>query len=671
MMQEKVTDEGKKEKELYERYMCYCKTGKDDLEASITASKAKIENLNKSIADMKATKGQLQLELEEHNASKAEAKQTLAKAKEIRAGEASTFAKESSDGETNIKALGKAITALENGVYSSFLQTSEAETLRRLTMSAVQMSASALDTLSSFLSEGEGGPYAAGDYAPKSGQIIGILKQMKDTFEKNLKETVAEEQQSIKEFGSLAEAKQKEYEAHVAAIEEKLPRMGNAGVDIVNMEEDLEGTQKSLSDDEKFLADLDEGCKTKDAEWAERSKIRSMELVALAETITILNEDDSLELFKKTLPSPTLLQMAVTSKEVRRRAGAALAKARRDPRMDMILLALKSHKISFEKVITMIDDMVALLKKEQVDDDEKKAYCEAELDKAEDELKVLDQTVTDLNKAIEAATELVATLVSEIKALVEGIAELDENVKKATENRKAKHEEYVQVMADNAKAKELITAAQNRLNQFYNQALHTTTTTTFATEGDRIYANFGSPGSFLQIKAREASDSEAAPPPPPETWGAYKKKGEEHMGVTEMLNLLKAAIDKDTQTGQVEEKDAQAEYEKMMEDSAAKRAADTEAIATKEATKADFEAEIAQKSLEKNNTVKAAMAKAEQIAGLHAECDWLTANFETRKEARAGEIESLFNAKAVLSGSDYSLVEMSSRHMRLRGRIAA
>merc|ERR1711972_967181 len=97
--------------------------------------------------------------------------------------------------------------------------------------------------------------------------------------------------------------------------------------------------------------------------------------------------------------------------------------------------------------------------------------------------------------------------------------------------------------------------------------------------------------------------------------------------------------------------------------SAAKRVADTESIATKEATKADLEAEIAQKSVEKNNTVKAAMATAKQIAGLHAECDWLTANFVTRKEARAGEIESLFSAKAVLSGSDYSLVEMTARHL--------
>ena len=39
-------------------------------------------------------------------------------------------------------------------------------------------------------------------------------------------------------------------------------------------------------------------------------------------------------------------------------------------------------------------------------------------------------------------------------------------------------------------------------------------------------------------------------------------------------------------------------------------------------------------------------------------CDWLTSNYETRKEARAGEIESLKAAKAVLSGADYSLLQI-------------
>ena len=50
----------------------------------------------------------------------------------------------------------------------------------------------------------------------------------------------------------------------------------------------------------------------KKAEWAETCKMRGLELVAIADTIKILNDDDALELFKKTLPTPSLLQLQVT-----------------------------------------------------------------------------------------------------------------------------------------------------------------------------------------------------------------------------------------------------------------------------------------------------------------------------------------------------------------------
>jgi len=64
---------------------------------------------------------------------------------------------------------------------------------------------------------------------------------------------------------------------------------------------------------------------------------------------------------------------------------------------------------------------------------------------------------------------------------------------------------------------------------------------------------------------------------------------------------------------------------------------------------------------EKTATTAEAMATEQTISSLHADCDWLTQNFEVRKEARAGEIDSLKKAKAVLSGADYSLVQTSKR----------
>merc|ERR1719217_1000134 len=180
-------------------------------------------------------------------------------------------------------------------------------------------------------------------------------------------------------------AKAAQMNALTKEVEDKLTRLGDAGVELVNMKEDLDDTKKSLEEDKKFLADLDKNCEIKKKEWAERSKTRAEEILAIMDTIKILNDDDALELFKKTLPSPALLQVRVGSSEVRKRAAEVLGAGRaRDARVALIQMALRGGKVTFEKVIGMIDDMVALLGKEQVDDDEKKAYCEAEIDKAED-----------------------------------------------------------------------------------------------------------------------------------------------------------------------------------------------------------------------------------------------------------------------------------------------
>merc|ERR1719356_1601674 len=108
---------------------------------------------------------------------------------------------------------------------------------------------------------------------------------------------------------------------------------------------------------------------------------------------------------------------------------------------------------------------------------------------------------------------------------------------------------------------------------------------------------------------------------------------------------------------ETDEKEAQADYETMMKESAAKRTADSSSLTEKTATKADVEAELEANHEEKASTTKELMATLKYISSLHAECDWLLQYFDVRKEARTGEIDSLVKAKAVLSGADYSLVQ--------------
>merc|ERR1719401_135476 len=265
--------------------------------------------------------------------------------------------------------------------------------------------------VSAFLSQGQ-----TERYIPKSTQISGILKQMQETMENTLKEITATENQAIADYEALVAAKEKEIATNSAAIESKTERSGETAIKIVAIKEDLDDTSVSLAEDKKFLADLKTDCKTKEGEWEARSKSRTQELLALADTIKILNDDDALELFKKTLPSPALLQTQVSNREMRKQALQALKgkHTHRDTRLELIALALKGQTNNFDKIIKMMDDMVALLGKEQSDDDEKKAYCQSELDKAEDDKKVLDQKAADLQHSIDETSTAIKTLTEEI-----------------------------------------------------------------------------------------------------------------------------------------------------------------------------------------------------------------------------------------------------------------
>merc|ERR1719401_3061922 len=336
----------------------------------------------------------------------------------------------------------------------------------------------------------------------------------------------------------------------------------------------------------------------------------------------------------------------------------------------------------------MIDSMVALLGSEQKADDEKKAYCEDKLDKAEDEKKILDQKSADMEKAMAEAKEAIATLEDELDTLASDIKKLDKEVEEATEMRQAEHEEFVSTTAADNAAKELIGMAKNRLAKFYNPKLYKAAPKRQLTEDESITLNFGgslaptaAPGGIagtgvtafrqeqppvlVQVAVHRASAKRADPGPPPAAPGPFQKKGEESQGVMTMLDMMVADLDKEIQTMTVDEKNAQKEYEEFIAFSKEKRATSVSAITDKEGAKADAEASLEKLSVEHKDTMMETMAKDEEIKDLHLECDWLLSNFDTRKEARAGEVESLKKAKDVLSGADYSLVQTDRRAARL------
>merc|ERR1719478_587055 len=304
-MQKKVAEEGEKEEALFDKFMCYCKNGAGTLSASIESAKNTNEQLASSIKETDATLTQTKADLKAAQTDRAEAKAAVAKATALREKEAAAYAKESGELKTNIAALAKATAAIEKGMGGAFLQTRTASILKQLSLT-MDISTMDREMITSFLTQGQG---EASGYVPASGQITGILKQMKDTMDASLATATSDEQAAVKAFNALVSAKTKEINALGKEIESKTSRIGELGVELVTLKEDLDDTTKSLAEDEAFLKDLAKNCKTKEDEWAKRQAIRAEELLAIADTIKILNDDDALELFKKTLPTPSLMQL--------------------------------------------------------------------------------------------------------------------------------------------------------------------------------------------------------------------------------------------------------------------------------------------------------------------------------------------------------------------------
>merc|ERR1719401_3241148 len=324
------------------------------------------------------------------------------------------------------------------------------------------------------------------------------------------------------------------------------------------MKNDLEDTSEGLAADKQFTAELKENCGKREGIHTAEQKVRAEEIVALADTIKILNDDDALELFKKTLPSASasFVQVQESVAARRERAQAALQSFQAKPDhhhgLDFILLALRGRKIGFEKVVSMIDNLVAALKTEQQDDEHKKEYCEAQFDHTDDNKKVLQRSISDLSSSVEEAKEGIATLAEEISALKAGIAALDKSVAEATSQRSAEAAAYKDLVASNTAARELILFAKNRLQKFYNPKLYKAAPKAELSKEDRIFANNGgtpppteAPGGiagtgisvdFLQLAS--SSSSKDAPPPPPETARVYVKKSEESNGAMGMMDLL-------------------------------------------------------------------------------------------------------------------------------------
>ena len=637
-MLKQLEKEAEEDEEIYDQLACWCETNDKEKTKSIADAENKIENLTTKIEELTASSARLNTEIKNLEKEVAENQEALDQATAIREKELAEFNAEEKDSLEAISALKSAVTVLSKHHDSALLQmpASHLQSLASSIQYQMQKHAPVLQgvlthtqrkKIAAFIQSPQdyfdASPTFKQSYAPQSGEIFGILKQMLESFESNLSDSQKEEMANQRAYEDLKAAKTDEIKAGQDQIDTKTQELASTDEKLAESKESLEDTKTSLSADEEFLMMLKEKCSTTDAEWEERQKTRQLEMEACSKALAVLSSDDAHDLFTKTF-NPAFLQRESSMKSERRSKAAAVlssvAKKLDSPRLAAI--ATKVRLDAFTKVKKAIDDMVSQLLKEKADEIKHKDFCVEEFNTNQLQTEKKDREKQDLLALIEDLELTMKTLASEIDTLKSEVAEMQVQMKRAGEDREKQNKEFQQTVADQRASQKLLTAALNILKGFYEKK-----------------------AAFLQKQ-------EPAGPPPPAGFKDYKKNAASG-GVMGMIQqIINDAKAMESEAIRAEE-DSQKAYEDFVKETNASIETKTKEIINKSEEKAKAETDLTQANAEK----EAALLELEQLsnynAELHQSCDFVTKNFEIRQTARDEEIEALKQAKAILSGADF------------------
>lgn len=681
VMQNKIDAEGKEEKRLFDKFMCYCQSSASNFEKDVADGGAKIPQLESELEESTAEKGQLERDVAAHTRDRAAAQAALAQAAALRQKESAEFGATSSEGMANIAAMEGALEALDEDSAAAFLQSSAANALRRLTLvgdfQRLGLSDADREEVTTFLQQqDQGGDDGEADASSPDASIIrGILKQMKETMRQNLVDAAHQEQNAAKDFASMEQAKKQEAASLAALIQDKTERLGEVTAELETLSSDLGDANTAAIEDKKLLAELSATCEQRKSQWESRSKTRTEEVQAISGAIRTLNDGDALSVFKAALPRSTsvLLQTDVSAKEMIQDArevmkSASSAHGGHDVRLDLISLALHGKKVSFNKVLKMVDDMVTLLDKEQKADERKKSQCESDIHAAEDEKVSLADSSADLEKKLDEERSVSQSLAEEIKELEDGVVAMDKEVKERSSQRREEHHDFGNTLASNHAASQVLRVARGQLSAFYDRkaaaarANKQAGLVTQAVVAELVQGGDSNAASvsFLQISKKRDQ-------PTLEAFGEYPDRSQDGNSVLGLIDTLVGDLAAEFKEMQTEEAEAQHAYEQFVSDASEKRALDGKSLTEKAVTRADVEASLRRGETDKKNKNAEVLSNGQLLQDFHASCDELLQTFVVRKEARANERKSLLTAKDILAGTDYtSLLQTGHGHQHLR-----
>merc|ERR1719387_43829 len=617
---------------------CWCTTNEKAKTESIALGEKTIGELTASIEEGKAKVSKLEIEIDGLKKDLAKNEAALKEASAIRINEAQEFGDTQRETMASIDSMKGAITTLARNHDAAMVQQT-VETLRKIVRGHskkhpefIQLSNASPDVkriIANMMQEDAQGPFAA-DFAPQSGPILGILKQMKEEFEGNLAKATDDEARAKAAYDQLEISKTKEIKALEDQTDAKIAEKGKTKQLLANDKASLDDTEDILADDTKFLGDLKTRCANFDAEFEARRKLRTEEITAVSETISILTSEEAQDTFVKGQAGMSFVQTKQQRFDARQKASKILlaaAQKTHNPRIAALAQMTKVKGVDvFAKVKAKIDAMVGALRQESKDEIKDRDMCIAQLNENEKLTAEKTETRNDLTAKVSDLETQIATLTEEIATAKKEITDTQVQMAKATEARKAENAEFAVVAQDQQATRAILEKAVERLGKFYRKQQMT--------------------GTVKSMMQTDSDDAQA----PPAGFGSMEKNAGGG-GALKMIEDIIAESQKVDDEARACEQDSQAAYEGFIKDANKSISANTKAIADKSEMKAAAELDLSDSDESLKATVQELLGLAEIAQTIHNNCDFLLKNFEERQSKRSEEIDALNQAKAIFSGA--------------------
>merc|ERR1719375_1152343 len=452
----------------------------------------------------------------------------------------------------------------------------------------------------------------------QSGEVFGILKQMKETFETNLASSQAEESANQKAYEDLKAAKESQIGAATTAVEMKSQELADTDEKNAQSKEDKEDTEDSLAADTKFLAVVKDKCANMDKEYTERTTTRQLETQAVSKALEFLSSDEAHELFGRTFSMLFVQKSQVGRRDVVAKKLKAIAKKVHDPQLSA--LAVKLRIDSFGKVKDTLSTMMEKLIKEKEEEIKTKEACVDGFNKNE---RATDENNHMKHKLIAHLDDLTMKLDELSKAIADlnaEIAELRIQLKRAGEDREKENEDFQITVADQKATQKLLSATLGVLKGFYEKY---------------ALAQSGKAGSKQ-----------------PEF-----KKYEKNKAGAGVMAMIQGIINdaKSLETDAIyAEGDAQKAYEDFVKESNESIEEKTKDLINKTEVKGKTEELKAEKEKNRDEILTILENLASENHDLHVSCDYILKNYDIRAAARDEEIEALKESIAMFSGASFS-----------------